>query len=173
LFGIVISSAGVLAVPAIVGAASNPNSNICSKVSDSSIDAIVGYEIAASEFTSQPFPASTSNGGVSTVDNSCAYAPSNPSNKIVNLHVQTTSKPIMASGLKKLIGTENGGGSKITTDSYPGFGHPAEYALINSYGSYSQEIDIINGKTIYSANIGGKTLSKAKLASLARLAEKL
>lgn len=28
LFGIVISSAGVLAVPAIVGAASNPNSNI-------------------------------------------------------------------------------------------------------------------------------------------------
>ncbi len=173
LIGIVISSAAILAVPTIAGAAPSANSQICGKVSDSSIGAIVGYEIVAPEFTSQPFPASTSNGGVSTVDDSCAYAPSNPLNKIVNLHLETTSKAVTLAGLKKLIGTENGGGAKITTASYPGLGHPAEYALINLYGSYSQEIDVINGKAIYSASIGDKTLSKAKLASLAKLAEKL
>jgi hypothetical protein len=177
LLSVVILSAGVLAVPAIAGAASSHSSNVCSKVSASSVAAIVGYPMKAPTFYTRNIPASSSTDGVSGAYSLCTYDDTTTTGlaglqKEVDLSLEITSKALTIAELKQGA-SKAGAGTKVTVTSYPGLGLPALYLVVSGSGTVDQEITVLNGKMVYTANIANKTLPKAKLASIAKLAGKL
>jgi hypothetical protein len=169
------TTASLLAAP-VAGASSAPKSSegICSKISASSVAAIVGYTLPAPSFDSLTLPATKKNDEISSVVESCAYGSETSLAalpKDVILEYTVTSRTLTAAEIKK--GLAQAEALKITFVPYGGLGVRAYYYSFTQSGITIQGMSGFEGTKDYGAATYSKLTSKSQLASLVRLAEKL
>lgn len=151
---------------------------ICKNVSAASVSAIVGYTVPAPTYYSIKEPATKKNFYISGVSGSCTYGKETSLAmimKAVTLDVEITSKPFTAAELKEEISSVEST-SKLfhfKIKPYSGLGTPAFYFSLSEAGYFGQGISSISGTTFFGASVSNKNISISKIASLAKLAEKL
>jgi hypothetical protein len=151
---------------------------ICKNVSAASVSAIVGYSVPAPTFSMTKLPATKKNFYISGVSGVCTYGKETSEAtilKAVNLEIEVTSKPFTLAEAKEEISAVEAETKtlhfKIT--SYNGLGLPAYYFSLSDSGYFGQGISAISGTTFFGASVSQKSISIGKVASLAKLAEKL
>jgi hypothetical protein len=169
------TAASLLAAP-VAGASSapKPSEGICSKVSTTSVSAIVGYKLPAPSFDTLNLPATNKNDEISSVVMSCTYGSQTslaalPKDIIIDYVV--TSRALTAAEIKKGLAQEQQ--LKMTFLPYNGLGVKAYYYSFNDSGITIQGLSAFEGTKDYGASTYSKLTSKSQLASLVRLAEKL
>jgi hypothetical protein len=170
-----ITAASLVAAP-VAGASSAPKSSegICSKISTTSVSAIVGYKLPAPSFDTLSLPATKKNDEISSVVTSCTYGSQTslaalPKDVIIDYAV--TSRPLTSAEIKKGLAQEQQ--LKMTFLPYSGLGVKAYYYSFTDAGITIQGLTGFEGTKDYGASTYSKLTSKSQLASLVRLAEKL
>ena len=170
-----ITAASLVAAP-VAGASSAPKSSegICSKISTTSVSAIVGYKLPAPSFDTLSLPATKKNDEISSVVTSCTYGSQTslaalPKDVIIDYAV--TSRPLTSAEIKKGLAQEQQ--LKMTFLPYSGLGGKAYYYSFTDAGITIQGLTGFEGTKDYGASTYSKLTSKSQLASLVRLAEKL
>ena len=170
-----ITAASLVAAP-VAGASSAPKSSegICSKISTTSVSAIVGYKLPAPSFDTLSLPATKKNDEISSVVTSCTYGSQTslaalPKDVIIDYAV--TSRPLTSAEIKKGLAQEQQ--LKMTFLPYNGLGVKAYYYSFTDAGITIQGLTGFEGTKDYGASTYSKLTSKSQLASLVRLAEKL
>ena len=193
----VAGAACLFAAPAVTQAASRPGvtpqgrqavartarplpSSICSKVSPASVSAIVGYSVPAATLSTSTLKATKQNSGISAVVTTCTFGAQTSMAallKDVTLTFEVTSKPMTTSemqhAMQPVIAKAATASMKIKFIPYSGLGVPAFYFSLTAAGITGQGIYGVGGTRWFGASVETKTLSKSKLAALAKLAEKL
>lgn len=188
----IVGISGLIAFPAVSEAASRAavatqghqlvaratrprSSSVCSAVSAASVSAIVGYSVPAGTPGTYKIAASKTNDEISGVVTSCTFgAETNLAalEKDVTLEVEVTSKSMTSSEMQKAIAlADKTSGIKITP--YSGLGVPGFYFSLTDGGITGQGITGVVGTRSFGASLETKTLSMSKLATLAKLADKL
>ncbi len=159
-------------------AAQVAKSSPCSAVSASSVSAIVGYMVPSPTSMVNDLKPTKANNEIASVDTSCLYGAETSLKSLktlVLLDVGVSSKAItsaeLAASLKQQQKTAGSLGFKIV--SYSGLGVSAFYYSASEGGIYFQGIAGISGTHEFGAAVYSKTVSKSKLAALAKLAEKI
>jgi hypothetical protein len=170
-----ITTASLVAAP-VAGASSarKPSEGICSKVSTTSVSAIVGYKLPAPSFDTLSLPATKKNDEISSVVSSCTYGSQTslaalPKDVIIDYVV--TSRSLTSAEIKKGLAQEQQ--LKMTFVPYSGLGVRAYYYSFTDSGITIQGLTGFEGTKDYGASTYSKLTSKSQLASLVRLAEKL
>jgi hypothetical protein len=152
------------------------SSSVCSKVSPALVSAIVGYSVPAATPFTQTLKATKQNFGISAVVTTCTFgAQTNMAAllKDVTLSSEVTSKALTTSEMQQEIAKTSGATFKFKFATYSGLGVPAFYFSMTAAGISAEGIEGVAGTKLFGASVETKTLSKSKLASLAKLAEKL
>jgi hypothetical protein len=152
------------------------SSSICSKVSAASVSALVGYSVPAATPFTQTLKATKQNFGISAVATTCTFGAQTSMAallKDVTLSTEVTSKPLTTSEMQQEVTKASGATFKFKFTPYSGLGVPALYFSMTAAGVTAQGIEGVAGTKIFGASVETKTLSKSKLAALAKLAEKL
>jgi hypothetical protein len=192
LFGIAIAS-GLIASPTVANAATRAktttsehgiraqstqplSSSVCGNVSASSVAAIVGYSVPAATLTTFNQPATKKTNGISGVLTTCTYgvgASTAALAKEVVLEVEVTSKPLTTSEVKQALAKEATASLKIKLTPYSGSGFTGFYFTETDASIHAQGISgLVGGRTV-GVTVFTTTLSKSRVASLAKLAERL
>jgi hypothetical protein len=171
----VIACAGACAGAAVARTADTSKATqACSKVSPSSVSAIVGYKVPAATGLIIKEKASKRNFGISFQTLDCTFG--SPKSlaalkKSVSVSIETLSRPLTASELKTLTQRQlKAAGLKI--EPYSGFGGTSLYMTASAAGIHIQSIVTTSGTKVYGATVEN-TLAKSKLASLVKLAQSL
>ncbi len=167
----VVLGASVLATPAASAA-----SSICSKVSTSSVEAIVGHSVPAPVQQTVKLPATKKNDEISTVQTTCTYGAETSEAalaKDVILQSQVASKAYTLSELKASIAKNSTAAAAIKLKSYSGLGVPGFYFTENISGIHAEGLAGFQGTRSYGADVFTTTLSESKLAALTKLAQAL
>jgi hypothetical protein len=151
---------------------------ICKNVSAASVSAIVGYTVPAPTYNFIKTPATKKNFEISGVTGVCTYGKETSAAtilKAVNLEVEITSKPFTIAEAKADISSVEAATKSLhfKISTYTGLGTPAYYFSLSDGGYFGQGISAIDGTTFYGASVSQKSISIGKVASLAKLAEKL
>jgi hypothetical protein len=194
LLGIAGAAAGITVLPAAAQAASRSEvavghtiagraarplaSSVCSKVSAASVSAVVGYTLPAPSSSSFNLKASAKTDGVSAIETICVFGSETSTaalSKAVILALEVTSKPLTLGEVEKEIAQSESATSKFkeTFTPYSGLGRSAVYFNFSDDGITDQGIAGFNGTNIFVAVVTNKSVSKSKLAALAKLAERL
>jgi hypothetical protein len=189
----IVGASGLVAAPAVAQAGSRSgvtpqgrqvvtrtarplSSSICSKVSPASVSAIVGYSVPAATPFIRNLKATKQNFGISAVETTCTFGAQTSMAallKDVTLSFEVTSRPLTTSEIQQAIAKASGATLKFKFTPYSGLGVPAFYFSLTAAGITGQGIEGVVGTRSFGASVETKTLSKSKLASLAKLAEKL
>jgi hypothetical protein len=145
---------------------------ICGKVSTPAVAAIVGYSLPAPTSDTISQKATAKNDEIASTETSCTYGKDTLAAlpKDIILIDDVTSKPLTAAELKKGLAEEQK--LKITFVPYHGLGSSYYYEFAVG-GITIRGISVLKGVNGYGAFVYSKALSESKIASLARLAEKL
>jgi hypothetical protein len=152
------------------------SSSICSKVSPASVSALVGYSVPAGTPDIRKLKATKQNFGISAVVTTCTFgsqASMAALLKDVTLSSEVTSKPLTTSEMQQEVAKASGATFKFKFTPYSGLGVPAFYFSMTAAGISAEGIEGVDGTKSFGASVETKTLSKSKLAALAKLAEKL
>ena len=181
---LVLAGASV-AVPstALAASSSGPRSSerplaaasICSKVSGAAVSKIIGYKLPNASTYTFTTKATAANFGVAATTTTCTYGAETSMASIlraVTLSFETLSKPLTTSQMQKLVKKDTSL-AKFVFSPYPGLGAPAFYFTLTESGITGQGISIDKGLHYYGASVETGKTSKAKVAALASLAEKL
>jgi hypothetical protein len=173
-----VTCVGVCAGPAAASTANTSKATqVCGKVSASSVSSIVGYSVPAGVGISLRAPATKENDYISGTTIDCTFGASKSLatiKKSVNLDIETVSKSVNASELKKLVDKQQSTtGLKVKIVPYPGLGSES-FLMSFSEGGITAEtlVTAESGTHLVGATVESK-LSVSKLASLVKLAEKL
>ena len=189
----IVGASGLFAAPAATQAASRLgvtaegrqavartttllSSSVCSKVSPALVSAIVGYSVPAATPFTQTLKATKQNFGISAVATTCTFGAQTSMAallKDVTLSSEVTSKALTTSEMQQEIAKTSGATFKFKFSTYSGLGVPAFYFSMTAAGISAEGIEGVAGTKLFGASVETKTLSKSKLASLAKLAEKL
>jgi hypothetical protein len=171
------SVAALLGMAAATEAATSASASICNNVSAASVSAIVGYKLPAATQSVTKLPASKTNYETASVDTGCTYGADKSLAdlaKTVTLDVSVASKPFteaeIVASVKKAEELSHGDFKMV---SYSGLGVPAYYLTVTEAGLH---VEVLSGITSSTHSFGAavdSTLPVAKLAELAKLAEKL
>jgi hypothetical protein len=144
----------------------------CRKVSSAAVSAIIGYKVPAPTADTISQKATKKNDEIASTETSCSYGKDTLAAlpKDIILVDDVTSKPLTAAELKKGLAEEQK--LKITFAAYSGLGGSYYYEFAVG-GITIRGISVLKGVNGYGAFVYSKALPKSKLASLARLAEKL
>jgi hypothetical protein len=146
----------------------------CSKVSPSSVAAIVGHSVPAAvgEIVSEKATKKNFNVSFQTLD--CTYGVETSLSglkKAVSISIETLSRSLTSAELKKLVSSQQKTpGLKITP--YPGLGGSAYYMTASAGGIRIESLVTGSGTKLYGATVQ-TNLSKSKLESLLKLAQQL
>jgi hypothetical protein len=191
LLGICVAS-GFVAAPAVAQATSRQavtaqgsqlvartarplSSSICSAVSAASVSALVGYSVPAATSTTTHIAATKQSYGISAVNTTCTFgaqASIAALTKDVSLTLEVTSRPFTASEMQQAFQKVANATLKIKVTPYSGLGVPGVHVTETSASITGEGIYGLAGTRIFGATVF-KTLSVSKLATLAKLAEKL
>lgn len=171
-----VSVAALIGTTATTQAASAPAS-ICGKVSAASVSAIVGYKVPSPTQDVVHLPADKDNYEISSVETSCTFGADKSLAEIaksVTLDISVAAKPFTEAEL--LASTKKA--EELSHDtfklvSYSGLGVPGYYLTETDAGLHIQVLSGVVGAHSFGAAVYSTTLSKSKLAALAKLAEKL
>ncbi len=158
-----------------VSAGTAGSASICSKVSNSTVSAIVGYTVPAATAETRHLQPTAANFGISAVETTCTFgsqASLAALIKDVSLTFEVTSRALTAQEVKTQIAKATSATIKISVTPYPGLGVPALYFTVTGGGTSGAGIVGLSGTTYFGASSDAK-LSKSKLASLAKLAQSL
>lgn len=146
---------------------------ICGKVSTAAVSGIVGYSLPAPTASTTDVKATKKNDEISSVQTSCTYGADTMAAlpKDVVLEYSVASKRLTAAELKTELAQAQS--INMTIVPYQGLGIPAYYYVFKVGGITVRGISGIAGVQEYAAFVYSTTMSKSKLAALARLAEKL
>jgi hypothetical protein len=174
-------AAVVVCAGACAGAATARTANTsaatqeCSKVSASSVSAIVGYKVPAATGMAFKEKASKSNFGIAFQTVDCTFGVETSLaglKKAVSVSIETLSRPLTSSELKKLVTKQEQKATGLKIESYPGLGGTSFYMTASAGGIHIQSIATGSGTKLYGATVESN-LSKSKLASLVKLAQNL
>ena len=191
LFLLVVGTLGFMAIPVAAQAASRSGapqvrhtststakaqSSICGTVSAAAVSSIIGYKVPAGTFSTFNVKASKTNYETAAVLTTCTYGLETSMaaiQKAVTLSAEVLAKPLTASEIQQSI-KKASALVKVKFSAYSGLGVPAFYFSLTESGLTGQGITAIpNGTHYYSAEVETKSVSKATLAALTKLAEKL
>jgi hypothetical protein len=147
----------------------------CSKVSASSVSAIVGYKVPAATGTIIKEKASKKNFNIAFQTLDCTFGLDTSLaaiKKSVSVSFETLSRSLTASELKKLVTNQELKAAGLKVVSYPGLGGTSFYMTASAAGIHIQSIATGSGTKLYGATVE-TNLSKSKLASLVKLAQNL
>ena len=188
-----VAGALAVAVPAVAQAASRSSvtmqaghsvegrskalvSSICAKVSAASVSSIIGYKVPAGTSFTRSLKPTKENYEITGTDTTCTYGVETSMAtilKAVTLSFETISKPITPAEMQQSLAKASKL-AKFKFTSYSGLGVPAFYFSLTESGITGQGITGVLGTTTYfGASVESKNVSKATLAALAKLAEKL
>lgn len=151
-------------------------SSPCSKVSPASVAAIVGHSVPAPVTSTIHQAATTKTFGISGVLTLCTFGTETSLAglpKIVVLEIEVTSKPITLSEVEQELAKTSTATSTIKITPYSGLGASGFYFTDTSESVTGQGMEVVAGTKSFTATVFNKSLSKSKLAALAKLAEKL
>jgi hypothetical protein len=152
------------------------SSSICNKASASSVSSIIGYKVPSGTLAIFHFKATKVNYETSAVETTCTYgAQANMAEilKAVTLSFEVLSKPITTAEMQASIAKVSSF-AKFKFTPYSGLGVPGYYFSLTAAGITGQGITgVLGGTRYFGASVETKTLSKSKLAALAKLAENL
>jgi hypothetical protein len=152
--------------------------SVCSKVSPSSISAVVGYSVPAGVPSTFHVKATKSNYEISSIETTCSFGAETSLaalKKTVLLETAVASKALTAAQIQASfkLAEKEAHAIDFKIVSYSGLGVTGFYATESISGIYAQIIAGESGTHSFSAAVYSKTLSESKVASLAKLAEKL
>jgi hypothetical protein len=151
-------------------------SSICSKVSAATVSSIIGYKVPAGTSFTRSLKPTKENYEISGTDTTCTYGVETSMATIlksVTLSFETISKPITPAEMQQSLAKASKL-AKFKFSAYSGLGVPAFYFSLTESGITGQGITGVLGSTTYfGASVESKSVSKATLAALAKLAEKL
>jgi hypothetical protein len=151
-------------------------SSICDKVSAASISSIIGYKVPAGTTSTFNIKPTTTNYEISGTNTVCTYGTAGSMAallKDVSLSYEVISKPLTTSEMQQSIkmATKE---AKFKFSTYSGLGVPGFYFSLSEAGITGQGITgVQNGTHFFGASVESKSISKAALAALAKLAEQL
>jgi hypothetical protein len=147
----------------------------CSKVSASSVSAIVGYKVPAATGMADKEKASKQNFGIAFQTVDCTFGAETSLaaiKKSVSLSIETLSRSLTASELKKLVSVQEQHVTGLKIVPYPGLGGASFYMTASTGGIHIESLATGSGTKLYSATVENN-LSKSKLVSLIKLAQNL
>jgi hypothetical protein len=147
----------------------------CSKVSPSSVSAIVGYKVPAATGLALNEKATKKSFGISFQTLDCTFGAETSLaalKKSVSIAIETLSRPLTTSELKKLVTNQEIKAAGLKVASYPGLGGTSFYMTASAAGIHIESITTGSGTKLYAASVESN-LSKSKLASLVKLAQSL
>jgi hypothetical protein len=146
----------------------------CSKVSPSSVSAIVGHSLPAPVGQTISEKATKKNFNVAFQTLDCTYGVETSLaglKKAVSISIEKLSRSLTSAELKKLVaGQQKVAGLKITP--YPALGGSAYYMTASTAGIRIESLVTGSGTKLYGATVQNN-LSKSKLQSLLKLAQQL
>jgi hypothetical protein len=169
--------AGVCAGPASAATShASTATQLCSKVSASSVSSIVGYKVPAAVGETLSNKPTKANDDIGDTDLYCAFGAQKSLaslKKSVGLSVETLTRAPSAAEFKKLLEKAHTiPGLKVKLAPYPGLGSEAFLLTFSEAGITSETLAVGSGTKLYAASVDTST-STSKLASLVKLAEKL
>lgn len=151
-------------------------SSVCNRVSTSAISSIVGYKVPSGTLNVSHLKPTTSNYETSGVETTCTYGGFTSVAAVlkeVTLTYEVLSKPLTTAEIQGTLAKASSI-AKLKFIAYSGLGVPGFYFSITEGGLTGQGITgILTGTRLFGASVESKTLSKSKIAALAKLAEKL
>jgi hypothetical protein len=194
LLGLAGVSALVLA-PAVAQASSRPatsahavtahaatpmKSTPCNAVNAGAVSAIVGWTVPAGVYDTSKIKATKANDGISATEADCTYGSETSLaalSKVVVLEVEVTSRAITTAEVQAQLkkAEAQAGSAKITYSftPYSGLGAQAFLFKLNEDGISAEGIYAISGVHVFGASVFTTKLPLSKVASLARLSEKI
>jgi hypothetical protein len=174
-------AAVVVCAGACAGAATARTANTsaatqqCSKISASSVSAIVGYKVPAATGLIDKEKATKQNFGIAFQTLDCTFGAEKSLaslKKSVSLSIETLSRSLTASELKKLVSEQEQKATGLKISPYPGLGGVSFYMTASAAGLHIESIATGSGTKLYGATVDSN-LAKSKLASLVKLAQNL
>lgn len=179
----------LMAVPTVAQAASSIHgrqsnvvhvtaraSSICNNVSAASVSALIGYKVPAATGTTYNIKPTKANYEISGTNTICTYGSGKSMASLlkdVSLSIEVISKPLTSAEMQASI-EKASKLAKIKFSAYSGLGVPGFYFSVTEEGITGQGITgIESGTHFFSADVESKNVSKATIAALAKLAEKL
>jgi len=173
----VVACAGVCAGPAAASTAnSSKATQLCSKVSASTVSSIIGRTVPAATGTVLNEKASKENDDIAFSVLNCAYGSDTTIaaiKKTVDVSLETLSRSLTAADFKKLVDQEHAlSGVGVKVVPYPSLGSEAFLVTVSEAGLKLESLAVESGTKVWGATAEGG-LSTSKLASLVKLAAKL
>jgi hypothetical protein len=174
-------AAAVVCAGACAGAATARTANTsaatqeCSKVSASSVSAIVGYKLPAATGEIITEKATKKNFGIAFQTLDCTFGVETSLaglKKAVSVSIETLSRSLTSSELKKLVTSQLLKAAGLKVVPYSGLGGTSFYMTASAGGIHIESIATGTGTKLYGATVESN-LSKSKLASLVKLAQNL
>jgi len=151
-------------------------SSVCNRVSAATISSIVGYKVPSGTLNVNHLKATASNYETSAVETTCTYGGVTSVAAVlkdVTLTYEVLSKPLTTAEIQASLAKASSI-AKLKFIAYSGLGVPGFYFSLSEAGITGQGITgILSGTRLFGASVENKTLSKSKIAALAKLAEKL
>jgi hypothetical protein len=169
--------AGIFAGAAVARTAESSATQLCSKVSASSVSSVIGYKVPAAAGTTLAAKATKTNDFISGSTLICSFGSDTSMaalKKTVELSYETVSKTLSAAELKVLFAKTStlAKGLKVKFSAYPALGGESFLMSFSEAGISVESLVAANGTKLYSATVYGD-LATSKLANLVKLAEKL
>jgi hypothetical protein len=169
--------AGIFAGAAVARTAESSATQLCGKVSASSVSSVIGYTVPAAIGTTLTAKASKENDGISGSTLSCSFGSAKSMaqlKKTVELSYETVSKSLSAAEVKVLVNRTASltGGLHVKISSYSGLSGESYLMSFSESGITVESLVSANGTKLYGATVYGN-LAASKLANLVKLAEKL
>ena len=172
----VVAGVSVCAGPAAASTAPSKATQLCSKVSASSVSSIIGRTVPAAAGTILNEKASKENDDIAFSVLNCAYGSETSIaaiKKTVDVSLETLSRSLTAADFKKLVDQEHAlSGVGVKVVPYPSLGSEAYLVTVKEAGLDLESLAVESGTKVYGAT-AESGLSTSKLASLVKLAAKL
>ncbi len=172
-----VACASVCAVPAAASTApASTATQLCAKVSASSVSSIIGYKVPAAVGETINEKGTKANDDIAFSALYCSFGAETSIaslKKSVSLSTETLSRSLTPGELKKLVAKEHqaiGGNLKIV--SYPSLGGEAYLTTFSEAGLTISSLAVESGTKLFGATVQASSLT-SKLPSLVKLAEKL
>lgn len=152
------------------------STSVCNHVSAAAISSIVGYKVPSGTLSVNHLKPTASNYETTGVETTCTYG--GLTNiaallKDVTLTYEVLSRSLTTAQMQAAI-SKISSAAKFKFSPYPGLGVPGYYFSLTAGGYTGQGMTgVLSGTRYFGASVENTTLSKAKLAALAKLAEKL
>jgi hypothetical protein len=178
----IAGASGLLALPAVAQAASTTTS-VCNNVSAAAVSSIIGYVVPPGTLYTLHLKATPANFQTSAVETTCTYGAQTSIaalTKDVTLSFEVLSKPLTASEIQQSLAKLSTLSLKIKITAYSGLGVPGWYFTETSTSKVpgvpnaeGLSGSIAGGAQEFGVSVETQSLPLAKLAALAKLAEKL